>query len=64
MANINCSQLPNGGEYMTDAQYKGLLVDQRKLLKDIREMAEAAGSAEIIERIDKELEIIAIKLAF
>ncbi|MCD8192558.1 MAG: hypothetical protein LUD55_07190 [Oscillospiraceae bacterium] len=49
---------------MTDAQYKGLLVDQRKLLKDIREMAEAAGNIEIIERIDKELEIIAIKLAF
>lgn len=64
MANINGSQLPNGGEYMADAQYKGLLVDQRKLLKDIREMAEAAGNTEIMERIDKELEIIAIKLAF
>lgn len=64
MGNINSSQLPNGGEYMTDAQYKGLLVDQKKLLERLRKMAEAAGNTEIMEMIDGELETITVKLEF
>lgn len=60
----NNSCLPDGGELMTDAQYKGMLVDQRKLLETLRKMAQDAGNIAIVEKIDEELEVIKTKLEF
>lgn len=58
------SVLLNGGEDfgMTDSQYKGMLIDQRKLLVALRKMAEDAGNAEIIQKLDIEIEAINQKL--
>lgn len=64
MVKTNNSQLPDGGEFMTDAQYKGMLVDQRKLLEDLRKLAEEAGNTAIVRKIDEELEVIKTKLEF
>ena len=64
MLKHNESRLPDGGELMTDAQYKGLLVEQRKTLLRLRKMAESAGNTEIVQEIDEELEVINEKLEF
>ena len=47
-----------------DAQYKGMLVDQRKTLLSLRKMAVEAGNTAIIEKIDEELLTIETKLEF
>ena len=49
---------------MTDAQYKGMLVDQKKTLMSLRKMAEEAGNIVIVEKIDEELAAIETKLEF
>ena len=64
MADTNNTKLPDGGEGMTDAQYKGMLVDQRKTLMSLRRMAEEAKNIAIIEKIDEELAAIETKLEF
>lgn len=64
MARGGESNLPDRGEYMTDAQYKGMLVDQKKVLTQIREKAVNDGNTGIVEMIDKELEAIETKLKF
>lgn len=64
MAEHDNSYLLDGGEHMTDAQYKGMLVDQRKLLENLRKMAQEVENYAIVEKIDEELDVIKTKLEF
>lgn len=66
MVERNNSLLLNGGEEMgmTDSQYKGMLLDQLRDWKEVRDMAIKAGNTEIqkkaedmIENINKKLEV-------
>lgn len=66
MTERNKSILLDGGEEMgmTDAQYKGMLLDQLKSWKRILEMVKSAGNTEVQIEMEKEIELIEEKLKF
>ena len=65
MTKFENSRLPDGGEEgMNEPIYKGMLVDQKKLLLELRKMAVKSENTEIIEKIDEEVEAIETKLAY
>lgn len=66
MAMCNETCLLNGGDCvgMTDAQYKGMLLDQLEDWQDILELAIKAGNTEIQKKVEKEIAKIDEKLKF
>ena len=66
MANTNNSQLPNGGEEMgmTDAQYKGMLLDQQRVWQEVLELVKQEEYAKVAEKVKQELAVIDEKLKF
>lgn len=64
MTERNTLTFLNGGEEMgmTNEQYKGMLLDQRKSWKEILKLAIKAGNTEIQEKVESELETIDKKL--
>ena len=66
MADTNNAQLPDGGEEMciTDAQYKGMLLDQQRVWQEVLELMEEEAYAIATEKIEQELAVINEKLKF
>ena len=65
MTKFENSRLPDGGEEgMNEPIYKGMLVDQKKLLLELRKMLGEAETTKVIEKIDEEVEAIETKLAY
>lgn len=60
------SCLPDGGEEMgmTDAQYKGMLIDQMDDWQKVLDMATKAGNADIRAEAEKQIAKINEKLKF
>lgn len=66
MANRNNPAFLNGGDDMgmTNEQYKGLLLDQLREWKKVRDMAIKAGNVEIQKETEEYIEVIHEKLNF
>lgn len=66
MAERDNSRLLDGGDSvgMTDAQYKGMLLDQLKDWETVLELAVKSGNAEIQKEVEKQIAKINEKLKF
>ena len=66
MAGCDYSCLLNGGDPvgMTDNQYKGMLLDQLLVWREILDLAIKAGNAEIQKKVEEQIENINEKLKF
>jgi len=60
------SSFNQGGEEMgmTDIQYKGMLMDQLRVFKDILKLAVEHGDKEIQEKVEEQIADIRVKLEF
>lgn len=65
MTGSNKIGLSSGGETgMTDAQYKGLLLDKREIWKKYLELAIKAGDTDAQKEAEKEIALLEEKLKF
>ena len=66
MAKNDNSRLSNGGEEigMTDAQYKGMLLDQQRVWLEVLDLVKHEEYAKAIEKVEQELVVINEKLKF
>jgi endo-alpha-1,4-polygalactosaminidase (GH114 family) len=66
MAERNNSNLLDGGDSvgMTDAQYKGVLLDQLEDWQEVLDLATKAGNTEIQKKAEKQIAKINEKLKF
>lgn len=46
----------------TDKQYDGRLIDEYKMLKNIKKIAEKENAAETVKAIQEEMDVIKLKL--
>lgn len=65
MTGCNKTGLSSGGETgMTDAQYKGLLLDKLEIWKEYLELAIKAEDTEAQKKAEKEIALLEEKLKF
>lgn len=65
MSEYNKTSLSSGSETgLTDAQYKGLLLDKMEIWKEYLELAIKVGETEAQKKAEKEIALLEEKLKF